>query len=54
VIAIFVILVVWIGVLALVLGALHIGTGTRPPRPAPRPFLTSNTVELDLSRRRAA
>jgi hypothetical protein len=54
VIAIFVMLVVWIGVLALLLGALRIGIGTRPPRPAPEPFLTSNNIELHLDQRRAA
>jgi hypothetical protein len=54
VIAIFVILVVRIGGLALLLGALRTGTSTRPPRPAPEPFLTSYAVELHLDRRRAA
>ena len=53
-IAVLLILAVWIGLLALLLGVLRAGTGMPTPRPAREPFLTSNTIELDLDIRRAA
>ena len=54
VIPVLVILVIWIALLALLLGMLHIGTATPTPRPAPHRFLTSNTIDLDGDRRQAA
>jgi hypothetical protein len=54
VIPVLVIVVIWIALLAFLVGTLHVGTRTPTPRPAPHLLLTSNTIDLDGDRRQAA
>lgn len=52
-IPVLVILLIWVALVALMLGMFHVGSGTPTPRPAPHRLRTSDTVELGDDRRKS-